>query len=223
MSGTVRSLRSLPPAERAALDAVELGRRFQEGDRRAFEMLVGPELDALFTLCLRVLGRRGDAEEVAQEALERALLAHRQFDPQRPFRVWLFTIAINRCRDRMRGPWWARVLRIEHAPPPTTPSCERLVEQSDADARVRALLSELPPIYREALSLYHLDDLTYEEMSQILGVSEPALKQRVRRGREMLRVELERLYPELGLHRTDGEGAGASSCSDKAGSSKSSR
>ncbi len=207
MSRPHLTLHSAPPS-----DPHEIARRFQEGDRRAFGILVAPELDALYTLCLRVLGRAADAEEVAQEALERALLAHRRYDPNRPFRVWLFTIAINRCRDRMRGPWWARVFRMESAPPQLTPSCAALLERMDEDGRVRELLLQLPPIYREALSLYHLEDMSYAEMSEILGVAEPALKQRVRRGREMLRQMIDALYPEMGLARREGTEASSPPC-----------
>lgn len=186
---------------------VELRRAFQQGDRRAFEELVRPELDLLYTLCVRVLGRAADAEEVAQDALERALRAHKSYDPERPFRAWLLAIGLNRCRDRMRGPWWRRVLRFEQAAPQSIPSCHELLEGLDVDAKVRAALATLPPLYREALALYHLDDLGYGEMSAILGASTAALKQRVRRGREMLREAMQTMYPELAIARTgDREG-----------------
>jgi len=185
----------------APADVAELGRRFRDGDRAAFGALVEPHMDALYTLCLRVLGRPADAEDVAQEALERALRAHRSFDPQRSFRVWLYTIAVNRCRDRMRGPWWSRVLRVEHPVGDSVPSCAEQVERADTDAAVRAALATLPAIYREALSLYHLGDLGYAEMSEIIGVGQGALKQRVLRGREMLRESVVRLYPGLAVER----------------------
>lgn len=204
------TLHSMPPS-----DPQSLGLRFQEGDRRAFAILVTPELDALYTLCLRVLGRAVDAEEVAQEAVERALLAHRRYDPERSFRVWLFTIAVNRCRDRMRGAWWSRVFGVEGELPQTTPSCAALLERMDEDMRLRELLSRLPLIYREALSLYHLEDLSYHEMSEILGVSEPALKQRVRRGREMLRQMIDSVYPEMAVGRREDTEASTERCLDR--------
>lgn len=195
-------------------DELELGVRFRDGDRAAFARLVAPHMDALYTLCLRVLGRPTDAEDVAQEALERALRSHGSFDPQRSFRVWLFTIAVNRCRDRMRGPWWSRVLRGEHLVSATIPSCAERVERADADAAVRSALSTLPPIYREALSIYHLEDMSYAEMSQIVGVREGALKQRVLRGREMLRASMLKLYPALAVERMKETGGVLGPCSD---------
>ena len=67
---------------------------------------------------------------------------------------------------------------------------------------VRSALAELAPHYREALALFHLQDMSYAEMSTITGVSIAALKQRVRRGTQQLREAVTRLYPELVPDRT---------------------
>lgn len=175
-----------------------LRQRYQAGDRDAFGLLVTPLLDPLYTFCLRVCGRPLDAEEAAQESLERALRAHARYDPARPFRPWLFRIALNLCRDRQRTPWWRRVLGLESAPDaPTETTALTLLEASDDDATVRAAMTSLPVMYREALALFHVDGLSYDEMAEMIGVAVPALKQRVRRGREMLRRVLESRYPEL--------------------------
>jgi DNA-directed RNA polymerase specialized sigma24 family protein len=60
-------------------------------------------------------------------------------------------------------------------------------------------------LYREALSLYHLHDMSYIEMALITGAGIPALKQRVRRGTAMLQAAMARLYPELGPGRNVAE------------------
>lgn len=174
-----------------------LRRRFAEGDRAAFGALVEPLLDPLYTFCLRVVGRPLDAEELAQEALERALRAHWRYDPERPFRPWLFRIALNLCRDRLRTPWWRSLLGLESAPAQVSElNAATQLEALDDDAIVRAALLSLPPMYREALALFHVEELPYEAMAEIVGVAVPALKQRVRRGREMMRRVLESTYPE---------------------------
>lgn len=177
----------------------DLRRRFHAGDRAAFGLLVRPLLNSLYTFCLRVCGRPLDAEEVAQESLERALRAHERYDPSRPFRPWLFHIALNLCRDRFRTPWWRRVLGLEAARDHEDFESSALValEANDDDAAVRAALMSLPPMYREAVALFHVEEMPYQEMAELLGVGVPALKQRVRRGREMLRRVLESRYPEL--------------------------
>lgn len=174
---------------------------FQRGDRQAFAVLVSPHLDTVFTLCLRMIGNSVDADDVAQDALARAMEHCHRFDPSREFRPWLLTIAANLCRDRVRSGWWrGLVSRI-----PFLTSLERaedVVESAESDANLRRALATLPTHYREAVALFHLEGMTYEEMTLITGVTVGALKQRVRRGTALLREAVEELYPERGLART---------------------
>jgi RNA polymerase sigma-70 factor (ECF subfamily) len=183
---------------------VELARRFQQGDVGAFEELARPMLDLLYTFSLRVVGNEQEAEDIAQEALVRALHNHRRFDPERPFKPYLVRITLNLCRDRLRTVWWSRVLPLGEAPRETTPGPELLTEAAERDAKVRHALSTLPRKYREAISLFHLEDLSYADMADITGTRVPALKQRVRRGLVMLDEALARLYPELVEGRRSG-------------------
>lgn len=195
MSSKVRSF-PLPA------DDAPLRRRFQAGDRSAFERLARPHLDVLYTLCLRILGEPTDAEDVAQDTLLRAMDRCRYYDPERAFRPWLLSIATNLCRDRLRTVWWRRVVgwtpRAETAVPPRA---ESQAEAGERDAQVRAAMLQLPVIYREAVALFHLEDMSYSQMEEITGVSQPALKQRVRRGTQLLREILLRLYPDVSISR----------------------
>lgn len=179
------------------------------GDRArpAFSAVAEEWVDAVFTVCLRMLGRLQDAEDATQEALARAYAHWDQYDPHAPLRPWLLTIAANVCRDRLRTVWWRRVLFSSALDAEESLAGTMAYDERERDRKVRAALLTLPTKYREALSLFHLEEMTYEEMSEILGANVPALKQRVRRGREMLGQILERRYPELRLERTDGEKA----------------
>ncbi|MBM4368502.1 MAG: RNA polymerase sigma factor [Deltaproteobacteria bacterium] len=185
----------------------ELRRRFHDGDRHAFASLVAPHIDTLYTLCLRMTGSRVEAEDLAQDAIVRAIQQHRAYDPNRPFRPWLLTVTANLCRDRVRSTWWQRVVEMVRAPVALSADAEDMALGEEREACVRRALGTLPAMYREALSLYHLEDMSYAEMVVITGVSESALKQRVRRGTQMLEVALRRLYPELHLGRTVSEGS----------------
>lgn len=179
-----------------------LRERFQRGDPAAFAALCRPEIDDLYTVCLRILRRPEEAEDAAQEALERALRSHQRYDPGRAFRPWLLTIAVNLCRDRMRTPWWRRMLGLERAPEPLGASVHPLMEDRERDRRLHELVAALPPAYREAIALYHLEGMSYREMSEILNISPDALKQRVHRASEMLRTSVEKSYPEYRQPRT---------------------
>ncbi len=188
-------------------DDTGLRQRFHEGDRQAFSALVAPHVDTLYTLCLRMTGNRVEAEDLAQDAIVRAIQQHRAYDPSRPFRPWLLTVTANLCRDRVRSTWWQKVVELVRAPVAMTADAEDAALGDEREACVRKALHTLPAMYREALSLYHLEDMSYAEMVLITGVSESALKQRVRRGSQMLEVALRRLYPELHLARTVSEGS----------------
>lgn len=174
-----------------------LEERFLQGEALAFEQMVSPHLDSVYTLCLRLLGRRELAEDVAQEALAKALAACGRYDPERPFRPWLLSIARNACRDRQRSAWLRRVVVL------VRPQVDERVDTfgdlvgKERDALVRSALATLPVTYREAVALFHLEDMSYAEMAAITDISVPALKQRVRRGSQMLKRAMERMYPEL--------------------------
>lgn len=186
---------------------MDLRLRFKLGDRDAFAALVAPHLDTLYTLALRMTGNEAEAADLAQDALVRALEHHDRYQPDRPIRPWLLTVAANLCRDRLRSVWWRRVTGLLELPSAAEPDADALLEDSESDASIRRALGTLAVPYREAVSLYHLQGMTYAEMVEITGVSEAALKQRVRRGTLMLESAYRRLYPERATSRIVGRGA----------------
>lgn len=175
----------------------ELRERFARGDRDAFIALAEPHLASLYTVALRITGDVCSAEDAAHDALVLALQRHRQYDPSRPLRPWLLAILTNQARDRVRRPWWQRLFPLVGERTAEADGPERACERADRDACVRHALSTLPVHYREILALYHLDDMTYEEMAAVTDLAVPALKQRVRRGSALLREKIERMYPDL--------------------------
>lgn len=185
-------------------ERLALHRRFVAGDASALGPLAEPYLDGLYTLCLRMIGNPADAQDCAHEALVLAIRNHSRFTVGRPIRPWLYAIARNCCRSKLRGPWWRRVVAMKPMASPDE-SAEYLTVGHDRDAKVRRVLMTLPENYREALSLYHLEDMSYREMAEITGAGIPALKQRVRRGSAMLRQKMEMVYPEFSPSRKEGE------------------
>lgn len=187
-------------SERAAIAVepheLELQQRFVTGDGEAMGILVRPHMDVLYTLALRLMGSPSDAEDCVQDALVLALRKRHQFTVGRPLRPWLLRIVRNQCLSRLRSPWWRRMIGLG-IDPPAIHDTAYVSEALDRDARVRRVLMTLPQNYREALALFHLEDMTYAEMSAITGVQVPALKQRVRRGSALLRDKMAKLYPEF--------------------------
>ena len=168
----------------------------------SFESLVHAHVDRCFAIALRVLGNPHDAEEVTQDALVRAYRALSGYEAGRirelRIRAWLATIVVNLCRNRGR----------RHAPPvtPLDPMLEAgaepaadasfdpaaLAARADTRERLAALLAALPDRYRIPVVLRHVDDLSYAELSLVLGRPEGTLKAQVHRGLAMLRAEAAR-------------------------------
>lgn len=142
-------------------------------------------------LCARTVGSRDLGEELAQEALARAYASLGAFRGDCRFRHWLVRIALNGCRD-----WLKAGARAER---PADLTGEELAswrdpEREASDRQLAAALADaigrLPPKYREAFTLFHVENLGYQEMSAVTGVSVNALKVRVHRARQMLMKQL---------------------------------
>ncbi|HEX5014953.1 MAG TPA: RNA polymerase sigma factor [Candidatus Limnocylindrales bacterium] len=174
----------------AELDAALSARLAVDLDA-SFEALVQAHVDRLFSIALRILGDRGDAEEAAQDALVRAYGALEGYEPARVrelrLRPWLTTIVVNVCRNRMR------VKRVRTTELGFDPGAEPLVDpvaRRDAREAWAALLMTLPASQRIAIVLRHVDGLSYQEMSAALDKPEGTLKAQVHRGLAALRHAL---------------------------------
>jgi RNA polymerase sigma-70 factor (ECF subfamily) len=157
----------------------------------AFPALVEVHAGRLFSIALRILGDRGDAEEAAQDALVRAYRAMAGYDAARirelRLRPWLATIVVNVCRNRTRV---NRVRTVELAFEPAAEPATDPVGRRDARATWAGRLAMLPAAQRTAIVLRHVDGLSYAEMSAALGRPEGTLKAQVHRGLGALREAL---------------------------------
>lgn len=168
----------------------ELIRRTLDGDARAFTELVDRHAPACLRYATRMLGDRADAEDAAQEAFLRAHRALASYDANLPFRTWLFTILINRCRTSMsrrarRDRWIVGGADLSESSS-VAPEGDSLETRDEIEWAV----ATLPAEQREAFLLRHVEDLGYEEMSRVTGAGVSALKMRVKRASERLRVLL---------------------------------
>jgi RNA polymerase sigma-70 factor (ECF subfamily) len=149
----------------------------------AFPSLVAGQQDRLFTIAVRVLGNRSDAEEAAQDAFVRAYRALAGYPTERihelRLRPWLTTIVLNVCRNRTRV---RRVATTELAFEPAAEPVTDPFAAGHARDLWAGLLSGLPPAQRTAIVLRHVDGLSYAEMAEVLGRPEGTLKAQVHRG-----------------------------------------
>jgi RNA polymerase sigma-70 factor (ECF subfamily) len=171
---------------------------------RSFDALVLAHQDRLYTIALRMLRDPRDAEEAAQDALVRAYRALASYDAARirelQVRGWLTTIVLNLCRTRglRRAARGAPPVSIDDdAGPPIEPAAAaanaptEVAERHAERDRWAARLAELPPVYRAAVVLRHVDGLSYPEAAAALGRPEGTVKAQVHRGIGLLRTMLE--------------------------------
>ena len=172
--------------------------RAQRGDSAAFGELVRGHQTAVFNVAYRLLGRRQDAEDAAQEAFMRAYRALDRFDVERPFAPWIKRIATNVCynwleKERKRTAVTAADLRREGGEPislddiaasPATP--EHALAAAEQTDRVRAALLQLPPRYRVVVELRHFQDLSYAEIAEVVERPLSDVKSDLFRGRKKL-------------------------------------
>ena len=170
----------------------------------AFESLVLAHQDRLYSIALRMLGDPRDSEEAAQDALVRAYRALAGYPAARirelRLRPWLATIVLNLCRSRIgrRAAAGRPALSLDAAEPGTMepPADERAgpaaaAVRGDARRRWAELLLALPPAYRSAVVLRHVDGLSYPELATALDRPEGTVKAQVHRGLAMLRTGFE--------------------------------
>lgn len=165
-----------------------------DGHVEAFGVLVGRYRDRLARYATRLLGSVEDAEEVVQDTLVRAYRAlPRCEDPER-FGSWLFSILINRCRTAGgRSARRAKTVTSDETAV-LAAAVEPTVDRSAWREEIERALARLDADQREAFLLKHVEELSYEEISEMTGVGISALKMRVKRACDRMRVLLQEAY-----------------------------
>jgi len=174
-------------ASRTDADLVEAARR---GDKRAFVVIVARHQAMVCGIALGILGDFAASEDAGQEAF---LTAWRKFhelrQPER-LRAWLAQIERNAALGQLRRKQGHDVLEADSALADEAPQPDEAAANQEEAALVRESLAKLPETYRMPLILFYREGQSVRAAAEALGISEDALKQRLARGREMLRERM---------------------------------
>ncbi len=200
-----QAARPSPDADRTAV------RRCLGGDVEAFGVLVERYQDRIFNACVRIVSDRETAREMAQEAFLRAYERLCTFREGARFSTWLFAIAINQCRSELR-----RRKTRKHRPPlsldagrsdedgwgfePPSREIDPTEELSRRETRQRLEreLERLPETYRIPVVLRDVEELSYEEIAEVIETPIGTVRSRIHRGRLILRERLSDLMGREG-------------------------
>jgi len=176
---------------------VERARRAPAGDTRAFDELMARHRGRVVANCRYLAPSPNQAEDLAQEVLVKAYFALRKYERRSKFSTWLYRIKVNHCLNHRRAEkkHGADVaiddVVLDAAELRVTPAAEaELTRQADV-AKVRLAVAALSDTLRVPLVMRELDEMSYEEIAQALAISLSAVKMRILRARQELRVALE--------------------------------
>lgn len=177
---------------------------FQKGDTPAFSLLVRKYKDDLTNFVIRFVGEEDEAEDIVQETFVRVFRKKHQFLPGAKFSTWLYTIAANLARTRLRRLSLRRFIRLgndaEEGPvfdlPDENARTDRAAEESLREERIQRALDALPVRLKEVVVLRDIQELTYEEIAAITGSAMGSVKSRISRARSRLRGMLKDLWDE---------------------------
>jgi RNA polymerase sigma-70 factor (ECF subfamily) len=199
---------SLTAEQEAALEDHRLLSGLQAGDERAYEQLIERFQTPIYNLAFRLLNDQADASDVLQEVFLKVFRNIGHFRGECSLRTWLYRIAVNESHNRRR--WLFRHRPGETGIDAATDDSEMwekpLFDTSETpfdftmNREAQLLLEEglaaINPVFRSALVLREVEDMSYEEIAEILEISIGTVKSRIVRGREALRHYLaQRLDP----------------------------
>jgi RNA polymerase sigma-70 factor, ECF subfamily len=185
------------------VDESTLVRHATHGDASAWEPLVLQHQEAVFRLSYLLLGDPDDAEDVAQETFLRAWKHLERFDPTRPLRPWLLSIASNLASNRRRsaGRYLAALTRaFRSEPAPAAGIEEKSAQHMEAGDLWKAVQTLAVPD-QQIIYLRYFLDLSVTETAQALNIPDGTVKSRLSRALEKLRGIIQQDFPVLADRR----------------------
>jgi RNA polymerase sigma-70 factor (ECF subfamily) len=187
------------------------------GSEDAYAWLIGEFHQPIHSLVYRILTDPADAADTTQEVFLKVFRGMKHFHGQSSLKTWIYRIAVHEASNRRR--WWFRHKAKETSMEPldNTPESSSvraaLIDESQSPfdcaaheevrARVERELRRIPEPYRSTVILRDLEDMSYEEIAEVLEISLGTVKSRLTRGREALKRRLasyvREVGPELGL------------------------
>jgi RNA polymerase sigma-70 factor (ECF subfamily) len=183
------------------------------GGNAEFERQLARVIDVAFGTAMRLTMNRQDAEDLVQEAALLAFKAFGSFEPGTNFKAWFFRILMNAFYSSRRKKRPEQALQdLEDVPElylytrtaeaglhgPETDPARLTVGRMAADDIARALAS-LPDEFRMVCTMYFMDDFSYQEIAEMLGIPVGTVRSRLHRGRKLLQMRLWELAVDQGL------------------------
>ncbi|MGH7198447.1 MAG: RNA polymerase sigma factor [Candidatus Omnitrophota bacterium] len=184
--------------------------RFEKGDTEAFSLIFNKYKGLVLNLAYRFVGQREAAEDIAQDVLIKIYEKKVKVDPRAKFSTWLYRVTVNAALDAARKRKFFKFSLDERketqgdsketfaealADPHPAPAPGEALADAEIKALVQKEIGRLPEKLRAPILLYQFQDIAYEEIAAILGISRKAVERRLYHAKEILRDKLSKLIP----------------------------
>lgn len=175
-------------------DDSRLARKVQKGDRRAFESLLARYERPIFSFIAHFFRDRGVCEDLTQETFLRAYRFISSYRPKEKLSTWLFAIAKNLCIDELRRLQKGATVDIDTVDPDDLVSdgvvggnpIHAAIAAQEAEILAR-VITKMPEKYRSCIILFYFNELSYEDIAKVMGISLSNTKILLFRGKKMMR------------------------------------
>lgn len=188
----------------ATPDAIDaLIQRCLTGDQDAWAHVVRQHWRKVFNIAYKFTGKHDEAEDLTQDVFLKIFRSLNTFDRRANFQTWLVSVSRNLCIDHYRSVRKERetidraIDPGELTPVAATASPQAALEHRDRVELLRKALDHLPPTLRSAVLLRDIQELSYQEIADKLGLPEGTVKSRINRGRTELARQIRRIRHEL--------------------------
>jgi len=189
-------------SQSSARKDVELIKAFQAGKKAAFDELVLSHKDKVFNLCYWFVGDYQDANDLAQDVFFKAFKALKNFRFESAFSTWIYRIAVNTCKNRLKSFQYRlkkKFVHLNNTAAKSNPGVEIADESSSPEIElgkkermrlIKAAINSLPSNKKAVVVLRDIEGLSYEEISSVTGFNLGTVKSKLARARQDLREKL---------------------------------
>lgn len=172
---------------------------YRSGQQEALEHLINRYRDSLFRFCYHLSLEKQEAEDLFQEVWVRVLRKLEKYDPERPFKAWLFQVTLNIHKDRYRK-WkklrerltlaWADESSRFKETRDAAPLTEDFLMKKEEVLYLERCLRTLPKRYLAPLILFYYEEFSYESIGEVLDVPLGTVKSRLNQGKKLLKAAM---------------------------------
>ena len=184
------------------MDDKRLIKKVIEGDRSAIQLLVENNKNLVWHIIISIVGHNSDSEDLFQEVFLQVFKGLKRFRADARLSTWIGSITHHVCVDYLRRKnkhtdMQSNFSEQELAQRVAPDKSWKQAEKEDFNQLVLKAIANLPPAYRTAITLYHLDERSYKEIAEITGMPDGTVKSYISRGRNLLRKVLLSQVPDM--------------------------